>query len=104
MEAPDVFFLDAVSALPQNQERRGAHELLHPGSSLTNARALELFDAQATSRHLDFAARWLRAQNEGFYTIGSAGHEGNAAVAAATRPTDPALLHYRSGAFFIERA
>ena len=44
---------------------------------------------------------WLRAQGEGFYTIGSAGHEGNAAVAAALRPTDPALLHYRSGGFFL---
>ena len=27
----------------------------------------------------------------------------NAAVAAALRPTDPALLHYRSGAFFLAR-
>ena len=33
-----------------------------------------------------------------FYTIGSAGHESNACVALALRPTDPALLHYRSGA------
>src|SRR5262245_30303957 len=53
---------------------------------------------------LDLAARWLRARGKGFYTIGSAGHEGNAAVAAALRPTDPALLHYRSGAFYLERA
>ncbi|WP_306766805.1 transketolase C-terminal domain-containing protein [Micromonospora sp. RP3T] len=36
--------------------------------------------------------------------MGSAGHEGNAAVAAALRPTDPALLHYRSGAFYCLRA
>jgi 2-oxoisovalerate dehydrogenase E1 component len=50
------------------------------------------------------AARRLRASNDGFYTIGSAGHEGNAAVAAALRPTDPALLHYRSGAFYAARA
>jgi 2-oxoisovalerate dehydrogenase E1 component len=28
----------------------------------------------------------------------------NAAVAAALRPTDPALLHYRSGAFYLARA
>ncbi|WP_371685946.1 thiamine pyrophosphate-dependent enzyme [Micromonospora sp. MW-13] len=41
---------------------------------------------------------------EGFHTIGSAGHEGNAAVAAALRPGDPALLHYRSGAFYCLRA
>src|SRR6185503_12878160 len=32
------------------------------------------------------------------------GHEGNAAVAAALRPTDPAFLHYRSGGFFVARA
>ncbi|MFI7023700.1 thiamine pyrophosphate-dependent enzyme [Micromonospora sp. NPDC049900] len=36
--------------------------------------------------------------------MGSAGHEGNAGVAAALRPTDPALLHYRSGAFYCVRA
>jgi 2-oxoisovalerate dehydrogenase E1 component len=63
-----------------------------------------LFDAQLESRHLDHAARWLRAQGHGFYTIGSAGHEANALVAAALRPTDPALLHYRSGGFYLARA
>src|SRR5665811_2590448 len=67
-------------------------------------RLLDVFDSQLGSRHLDLAARWLRAQGKGFYTIGSAGHEGNAAVAASLRPTDPALLHYRSGAFYVERA
>ncbi|MFI7212839.1 thiamine pyrophosphate-dependent enzyme [Micromonospora maritima] len=46
----------------------------------------------------------MRGFGEGYYTIGSAGHEGNAAVAAALRPTDPALLHYRSGAFYCLRA
>ncbi|HZM84046.1 MAG TPA: thiamine pyrophosphate-dependent enzyme [Candidatus Limnocylindrales bacterium] len=75
-----------------------------PDSALTGARALELFDAQLTSRHLDLAARRLRKNEAGYYTIGSAGHEGNAAVAAALRPTDPALLHYRSGAFYCARA
>ena len=64
---------------------------------------LELFDAQLGSRHLDLVARELRARGVGYYTIGSSGHEGNAAVAAALRPTDPALLHYRSGAFYLER-
>ena len=47
--------------------------------------------------HLDLAQRWLRSPGQGFYTIGSAGHESNAAVAMALRPSDPALLHYRSG-------
>ncbi len=65
---------------------------------------LDVFDAQLGSRHLDLAARWLRSRGKGFYTIGSAGHESNAAVAAALRPTDPALLHYRSGGFFLARA
>lgn len=63
-----------------------------------------LFRAQAASRHLDLAARRLQSIGEAFYTIGSAGHESNAAVAAALRPTDPALLHYRSGGFYNARA
>ena len=84
--------------------RPAPYDAVQPGSGLSIARALELFDAQLASRHLDLAARWLRARDAGFYTIGSAGHEGNAAVAAALRLTDPALLHYRSGAFYLVRA
>lgn len=63
-----------------------------------------IFEAQVESRLLDHAARWLRGQGHGYYTIGSAGHESNAAVAAALRVTDPALLHYRSGGFYCARA
>ena len=63
-----------------------------------------VFEAQATSRHLDFVARELQQAGRGFYTIGSAGHESNALVAMALRPTDPALLHYRSGGFYLARA
>ncbi|HEY7224031.1 MAG TPA: thiamine pyrophosphate-dependent enzyme [Micromonosporaceae bacterium] len=74
------------------------------GTGLTGEQALSLFEAQLASRHLDLAARWLRGFGEGFYTIGSAGHEGNAAIALASRLTDPALLHYRSGAFYCARA
>ncbi len=77
---------------------------LAPGSSLTAAGLDRVFDAQLASRHLDHAARWLRSRGDGFYTIGSAGHEANALVAAALRPTDPALLHYRSGGFYLARA
>jgi 2-oxoisovalerate dehydrogenase E1 component len=75
-----------------------------PLSRLTPVRCLELFDAQLASRHLDIAARMLQSRGAGFYTIGSSGHEGNAGVAAALRLTDPALLHYRSGAFYLVRA
>ena len=49
----------------------------------------------------DFEARAMKARGEGFYTISAAGHEANAALGAVARPTDPALLHYRSGAFFL---
>jgi 2-oxoisovalerate dehydrogenase E1 component len=81
-----------------------ASQPVRPGSLLTAGRCLELLDAQIASRHLDEAGRWLRGRGSGYYTIGSAGHEGNAGVAAALRLTDPALLHYRSGAFYLVRA
>ncbi|HSK26991.1 MAG TPA: thiamine pyrophosphate-dependent enzyme [Jiangellales bacterium] len=62
------------------------------------------WEAGLLSRRLDHEARRLRSAGRGLYTIGSAGHEANAAVAAALRPTDPALLHYRSGGFYCLRA
>ncbi|MGA8986459.1 thiamine pyrophosphate-dependent enzyme [Aeromicrobium sp.] len=65
---------------------------------------LTLFDAQLQSRHLDLTIRWLQTQGEAFYTIASAGHESNGAVAMALRSSDPALLHYRSGAFYAARS
>lgn len=73
-------------------------------ASLSTQQFLNLFDSMMISRHLDFMARELKEKQQGFYTIGSSGHEGNAAVAAAFRHTDPAFLHYRSGAFMMERA
>ncbi len=73
------------------------------GSALTAAAFIEMFESQLISRHLDLMARVLRVQNKVFYTIGSSGHEGNAMVARAARHTDPAFLHYRSGAFMAER-
>ncbi|MEV4620028.1 thiamine pyrophosphate-dependent enzyme [Asanoa sp. NPDC049573] len=95
---------------PQDLDERfrTAVGALVPGTAglpdgMTAELARALFDAQLTSRHLDLAARWLRSFGEGYYTIGSAGHESNAVVAAALRHTDPALLHYRSGAFYAAR-
>ena len=76
-----------------------------PVSLVASAVELDhLFDIQVASRHCDLAARWLRSQGKGYYTISSAGHESNAAVSMALRPTDPALLHYRSGGFYLARA
>jgi 2-oxoisovalerate dehydrogenase E1 component len=89
---------------PVDEAFVAAVRALTPGNGQADPRWPELFDAQAASRHLDFAARLLRARGDGFYTIGSAGHESNAAVAMALRPTDPALLHYRSGGFYVARA
>jgi 2-oxoisovalerate dehydrogenase E1 component len=77
---------------------------LRPGTSLTVERAIALFIDQLRSRELDIAARQLRADGRGYYTISSAGHEYNAVLGALLRPTDPALLHYRSGAFMMARA
>nr|WP_245713686.1 thiamine pyrophosphate-dependent enzyme [Nocardia vaccinii] len=98
----DRRFRAAVAAVRPGTPRAATESVL-PGSPYTAGAVLELFDGQATSRHLDLAARALTAAGRGYYSIGSAGHEGNAALAAVLRPTDPALLHYRSGAFFVHR-
>jgi 2-oxoisovalerate dehydrogenase E1 component len=78
-------------------------EAVLPGSALSARGFIDLLESQLISRHLDLMARVLRVQNKVFYTIGSSGHEGNAMVARATRHTDPAFLHYRSGGFMAER-
>ncbi len=101
--AIDRAFTDRLGELRLGPAR-GHGDPVRDGSALTVGAALELFAAQMGSRHLDLTAKWLRERGQGFYTIGSSGHEGNAAVAAALRPTDPALLHYRSGAFYLARA
>jgi 2-oxoisovalerate dehydrogenase E1 component len=103
-ESIDEYFTATILAMKGSARERAGDEPVRDGSSLTARVCLALFDVQLGSRHLDLAARWLRSQGKGYYTIGSSGHEGNAAVAAALRPTDPALLHYRSGAFFLARA
>lgn len=66
--------------------------------------AIELFDSQIKSRLLDLVAREMKEKGLSFYTIGSSGHEGNAVIAQAFRHTDMAFLHYRSGAFYLQRA
>ncbi|GAA5086696.1 2-oxoisovalerate dehydrogenase E1 component [Thermocatellispora tengchongensis] len=99
----ETHFTEALAALEPCPPRDPALPVA-PGTELTGRRCLELYEHQLGSRLLDIAARLLREQGEGFYTIGSAGHEGNAAIAAALRPTDPALLHYRSGGFYLTRS
>ena len=71
---------------------------------LVDAQAVAIFRAQCLSRNLDRRSRKMQAAGEGYYTIGSSGHEGMAAVAAALRPSDMAFLHYRDGAFQTMRS
>ncbi|MBL4808300.1 MAG: MFS transporter, partial [Rhodobacteraceae bacterium] len=85
----------AEGDLPQGQS---------PAAGLDGPQAVGLFRAQCLSRALDRTSREMQKAGQGFYTIGSSGHEGMAAVAAALRPTDMAFLHYRDAAFQLARA
>lgn len=73
-------------------------------TDLPAAKLVEMFRSQCLSRQLDRTSRTMQKAGQGFYTIGSSGHEGMAAVAEALRPTDMAFLHYRDAAFQIQRA
>ncbi|MEO0390746.1 MAG: thiamine pyrophosphate-dependent enzyme [Pseudomonadota bacterium] len=75
-----------------------------PSGPLGNAEAVHIFRSGCLTRALDRQSRAMQKAGQGFYTIGSSGHEGMAAVAAALQPTDMAFLHYRDAAFQIERA
>ena len=77
---------------------------LRDDRSLTVEVALQIFEDQLRSRLLDVAARTLKARDQGYYTIGSAGHEQNAVVGTLLRRTDPCFLHYRSGALMMARS
>jgi 2-oxoisovalerate dehydrogenase E1 component len=75
-----------------------------PAGPLARHMAVALYRAGCLSRALDIQSRAMQRAGQGYYTIGSSGHEGMAAVAAALRPTDMAFLHYRDAAFQIARA
>lgn len=75
-----------------------------PAGPLSATDAVAIFRSACLSRSLDRVSRAMQAAGQGYYTIGSSGHENMAAVAAALRPTDMAFLHYRDAAFQIQRA
>ncbi len=103
-EIVDQNFTEFVRAWPREVRTAPRDDApVLPGSACSVRDFRELFESQLISRHLDLMARVLRVQNKVFYTIGSSGHEGNAMLARLTRHTDPAFLHYRSGAFMAER-
>jgi 2-oxoisovalerate dehydrogenase E1 component len=74
------------------------------GSRLTGGKLLELLESQMVCRHLDFEARRMRSRDEGYYTIASAGHEGNVVLGDLLHAGDPCFLHYRSGALMAQHA
>ena len=102
----DRKFRETVASYAQSFKRvlRAPDELAFGHSKMTRAEAVAVFQAQLTSRWVDYVAREMKNEGKSFYTIGSAGHEGNALVGRITRHTDPAFLHYRSGGFFMARA
>ncbi len=100
----DGNFVDFVRGLVARGVVRGGGDVVDDATGLTAGDLRELFESQVVVRHQDIEARLMRARDEGFYTIGSAGHEGNAVVGRVTRHTDIAFVHYRSGGFMAERS
>src|SRR3990167_1586391 len=104
--------LDRATVVNEQFIKRVKDENFPPSRSSTSfkeagidkQKALELFNSQISSRLIDLMARQLKEKGLSFYTIGSSGHEGNAAFGDIFRVDDMAFLHYRSGAFYLQRA
>ncbi len=100
--------MDRADIVHENFLKRVASGDLPPGREpsgpLSPTGAVSVFRAACLSRALDRQSRAMQKAGQGYYTIGSSGHEGMAAVAAALRPTDMAFLHYRDAAFQIARS
>lgn len=100
--------MDRAQIVHDNFRKRVAAGALPPGNAPTRdlfpQTAVAIYRAQVLSRALDITSRAMQKAGQGFYTIGSSGHEGMAAVARALRPDDMAFLHYRDAAFQIARA
>lgn len=99
-----VNFCREVASHPPAVQKRALDEPIGADPSLTGQVLYELFESQMLCRLMDIIARDLRKQNRGFYTIGSAGHEGNAVLGRLVRYSDPAFLYYRDAALMAERS
>ena len=79
--------MDRATIVHENFLRRvDAGDLPHgaaPQGPLSREAAVRLYRSGCLTRALHRARRRLLAAGEGFYTFGSSGHEGRAAVAAA---------------------
>ncbi|GAB4142468.1 MAG: thiamine pyrophosphate-dependent enzyme [Planctomycetota bacterium] len=100
---------ERLLALIRTHPGPGAHavrsmdEPLAERSDLTGRQAVRILEAALQSRLQDLLSRRLKDRGLTYYTIGSSGHEANAVFAERLRTTDPAFLHYRSGAFAVAR-
>ncbi|MEX0368707.1 MAG: thiamine pyrophosphate-dependent dehydrogenase E1 component subunit alpha, partial [Ruegeria sp.] len=99
--------MDRAAIVHDNFKRRLLANDLPDGAGagdMDAATLVALYRAQCLSRQLDRTSRSMQKAGQGYYTIGSSGHEGMAGVAHALRPSDMAFLHYRDAAFQIARA
>ena len=88
MDAAEAIHAKFVAKVGRGQLPRRPVSVQPGDVGLAPEAMVELFYSQCLSRQLDRISRRLQARGEGFYTIGSSGHENNAAVAAALRPDD----------------
>src|SRR5258708_2698530 len=105
-EVVDANFIRFVKEFPAQLRpvQANSNILVDAQSGSTGNDPQEPSESQIIPRHQDLESRNMRARNEGFYTIGSSGHEQIAVVGRIPRHTDPAFLHYRSGALLAERS
>jgi len=104
MDAAEAIHQKFVAKVGEGKLPRRLVDVQPDAVGLARETMVELFYSQCVSRQMDRLSRKLQARGEGFYTIGSSGHENNAAVAEAFRADDMAFLHYRSNAFQIHRS
>ncbi|RDH43867.1 thiamine pyrophosphate-dependent enzyme [Zooshikella ganghwensis] len=91
--------LVAKGELPEREHTIGIKD-----TGLSPQAVRDMFHSQLLSRLLDLKARQMQQQGQGFYTIGSAGHEGNVVLGQLLGLQDMLFLHYRSGALFMQRS
>ena len=104
MDAAEAIHEKFVARVGRGDLPRRASDVQPGDVGLAREAMVDLFYSQCVSRQLDRVSRRLQARGQGYYTIGSSGHENNAAVAEALRIDDMAFLHYRSNAFQLHRA
>jgi 2-oxoisovalerate dehydrogenase E1 component len=99
MDRADIVHQNFLTRVAKGDLPRGRA----PVGPMTPDLAIAAYRAGCLSRAIDRQARVMQRAGQGFYTIGSSGHEGMAALALALRPSDMAFLHYRDAAFQLAR-